>query len=105
MNRSINILLVFFSFPAFAFIICVAFDIHFFNIPLAELPFKFHIFIGIATLLLLLIIQGVGLGITHFLQEGGKVGAASAAGLSGCGGSAAEAGGDAGVGSVIMRGL
>ncbi|MNJ86347.1 hypothetical protein D3C87_38410 [compost metagenome] len=57
MNRSINILLVFFSFPAFAFIICVAFDIHFFNIPLAELPFKFHIFIGVATLLLLLIIR------------------------------------------------
>lgn len=57
MNRSINILLVFFSFPAFAFIICIAFDIHFLNIPLAELPFKFHIFIGIATLLLLLIIR------------------------------------------------
>lgn len=57
MNRSINILLVFFSFPAFAFIICVAFDIHFFNIPLADLPFKFPIFIGIATLLLLLIIR------------------------------------------------
>lgn len=57
MNRSINILLIFFSFPAFAFIIFVAFDIHFFNIPIAELPFKFHIFIGIATLLLLLIIR------------------------------------------------
>ena len=57
MNRSINILLIFFSFPAFAFIICVAFDIDFFNIPIAELPFKFHIFIGIATLLLLLIIR------------------------------------------------
>lgn len=57
MNRAINSLLVFFSFPAFAFIICVAFDIHFFNIPIAELPFKFHIFIGIATLLLLLIIR------------------------------------------------
>lgn len=57
MNRSINILLIFFSFPAFAFIICVAFDIHFFNIPIAELPFKFHIFIGVATLLLLLIIR------------------------------------------------
>lgn len=57
MNRSINILLVFFSFPAFAFIICVAFDIHFLNIPIAELPFKFHIFIGVATLLLLLIIR------------------------------------------------
>ena len=57
MNRSINILLVFFSFPAFAFIIFVAFDIHFFNIPISELPFRFHIFIGIATLLLLLIVR------------------------------------------------
>ncbi len=57
MNRSINSLLIFFSFPAFAFIIFVAFDIHFFNIPIAELPFKFEIFIGISTLLLLLIIR------------------------------------------------
>ncbi|MNK21366.1 hypothetical protein D3C87_396200 [compost metagenome] len=57
MNRSINILLLFFSFPAFAFIICVAFDIHFFNIAIASLPFKFHIFIGVAMLLLLLIIR------------------------------------------------
>lgn len=70
MNRSINILLIFFSFPAFAFIICVAFDIHFFNVPIAELPFKFHIFIGIATLLLLLIIRRsvsrwVGVGMTR----------------------------------------
>lgn len=70
MNRSINILLIFFSFPAFAFIICVAFDIHFFNIPIAELPFKFHIFIGVATLLLLLIIRRsvsrwVGVGMTR----------------------------------------
>ncbi len=70
MNRSINILLIFFSFPAFAFIICVAFDIHFFNIPIAELPFKFHIFIGVATLLELLIIRRsvsrwVGVGMTR----------------------------------------
>ncbi|MGV3613224.1 MAG: hypothetical protein ACO1N0_19855 [Fluviicola sp.] len=70
MNRSINILLIFFSFPAFAFIICVAFDIHFFNVPIAELPFKFHIFIGVATLLLLLIIRRsvsrwVGVGMTR----------------------------------------
>ncbi|MDR0801365.1 hypothetical protein [Fluviicola sp.] len=57
MNRSINILLLFFSFPAFAFIICIAFDIHFFNIPLAESPFKIHIFVGFAMLLLLLIIR------------------------------------------------
>lgn len=57
MNRSINILLIFFSFPAFAFIICVAFDIRFLNIAIAELPFKFHIFIGVATFLLLLIIR------------------------------------------------
>lgn len=70
MNRSINILLIFFSFPAFAFIICVAFDIHFFNVPIAELPFKFHIFMGVATLLLLLIIRRsvsrwVGVGMTR----------------------------------------
>ncbi|MNU77114.1 hypothetical protein D3C71_666810 [compost metagenome] len=57
MNRSINILLLFFSFPAFAFIICVAFDIRFLNIAIAELPFRFHIFVGVATLLLLLIIR------------------------------------------------
>lgn len=57
MNRSINSLLLFFSFPAFAFIICIAFDIHFFNIPLAQLPYKFHIFVGFATVLLLLIIR------------------------------------------------
>jgi hypothetical protein len=57
MNRSINILLIFFSFPAFAFIICVAFDIRFLNIAIADLPFRFHIFIGVATFLLLLIIR------------------------------------------------
>lgn len=57
MNRSINILLIFFSFPAFAFIICVAFDIRFLNIAIAELSFKFPIFVGVATFLLLLIIR------------------------------------------------
>lgn len=57
MNRSINILLLFFSFPAFAFIIFVAFDIQFFNIPLAELPYVFHIMVGYALLLLLLVIR------------------------------------------------
>ncbi|WP_343606021.1 hypothetical protein [Fluviicola sp.] len=57
MNRSINILLLFFSFPAFAFIIFVAFDIHFFNIPLAESSYKFPIFVGFAMILLLLMIR------------------------------------------------
>jgi hypothetical protein len=57
MNRSINILLIFFSFPILAFIICIAFDIRFLNIPLADLPYKFHILVGAATFLLLLIIR------------------------------------------------
>lgn len=57
MNRSINILLIFFSFPSLAFIICLAFDIRFLNIPIADLPYRFHILVGVATFLLLLIIR------------------------------------------------
>lgn len=57
MNRSINILLLFFSFPAFLFTIFLAFDIHVANVNLAELSFQLYIFLGIAMLLLLLMIR------------------------------------------------
>lgn len=72
MNRAINILLLFFFFPAMAFTIFVAFDLplDFLNTTAGEMPYRFEVFLVFAMLFLILILRRsarrwVGVGMTR----------------------------------------
>ena len=55
MSRSVNILVLFFSIPAFVFVMLVTFDIHIGNQSMADFKYRFHIIFGLSCLMAFLV--------------------------------------------------